>query len=155
MLLNVSWDDGMRVRHQRVNVGVAVALDDGLMTVTVPDADRKSLSTLSLEVADKATRAREGQLKAEDMATPSTFTVSNLGMYGIEHFTAILNPPEAGILAVGAGKLTAVVRDGEVVARTIMNVTLSADHRVVDGASAAEFLVTLKHLLEHPLMLLV
>ena len=154
-LMNVSWDDGMRVRHSRVNVGIAVALDDGLMTVTVPDSDVKSLSTVSAEIADKATRAREGKLHADDLSTPSTFTVSNLGMYGVEHFTAILNPPEAGILAVGAGAKTVVVRDGEIVARTMMNVTLSADHRVVDGATAAEFLVTLKNTLENPLSLVI
>lgn len=154
-LMNVSWDEGGRIRHGRVNVGVAVALEDGLMTVTVPDADVKSLSAVSAEVAGKAGRARDGSLTPDDLAVPSTFTVSNLGMYGIDHFTAILNPPEAGILAVGAGTPTAVVRDGEIVVRTMMNLTLSADHRVVDGATAAEFLVTLRDALEHPLIMLV
>jgi len=153
--LNVSWDDGARAMHQRVNVGVAVALEDGLMTVTVPDADTKGLAAIAEDVRDKATRAREGRLTPADMEVPSTFTVSNLGMYGIEDFTAIINPPEAAILAVGAGVPTPVVRDGEVVVRTVLKVTLSADHRVVDGATAAEYLVTLRDLLQNPLSLLV
>jgi len=152
--LNVSWDDGARMVHGRVNVGVAVALDDGLMTVTIADADSRPLSAIAAEVADKATRARSGKLTAEDLNTPSTFTISNLGMYGIEDFTAIINPPEAAILAVGAAAPAAVVEDGAVVVRTIMKVTLSADHRVVDGATAAEYLVTLRGLLEKPLGML-
>jgi pyruvate dehydrogenase E2 component (dihydrolipoamide acetyltransferase) len=132
---------------------VAVALEDGLITVTVPDADRKSVSAIGAELADKAGRAREGRLTAEDMAVGSTFTVSNLGMYGVESFTAIINPPEAAILAVGAAQDEPVVRDGEVVIRPILRLTLSADHRVVDGATAAEFLVALRDLLERPLAL--
>lgn len=153
--LNASWADGDRIVRGRVNVGVAVALDDGLITLTLPDADARPLSALAAEMAAKAARARAGALQADDLAVPSTFTISNLGMYGIEDFTAILNPPEACILAVGAALPAAVVRDGEVVVRTVMKVTLSADHRVVDGASAAEFLVTLKGLLERPLGMLI
>lgn len=153
--MNTSWDEGSRVQHPRVNVGVAVALDDGLITVTVPDADAKPLSWVAAEVAGLSERARSGKLAAEDVSTPSTFTVSNLGMYGVEEFTAILNPPEAGILAVGAAVPTPVVREGEVVVRSMMRVTLSADHRVVDGATAAQFLVHLRQTLEHPLLMLV
>jgi pyruvate dehydrogenase E2 component (dihydrolipoamide acetyltransferase) len=149
--INVSYDNGTRVVHGRVNVGVAVALEDGLVTVTVPDADAISLST----IAAKAGRAREGKLLPEDVAVPSTFTISNLGMYGVEHFTAIINPPEAAILAVGAAVPTPVVEDGAVVVQSVMHVTLSADHRVIDGAAAAAFLVTLRDLLENPLAMLV
>ncbi len=153
--VNVSWDDGARIVHPRVHVGVAVALDDGLITLTVPDADLRPLSAIAAEVADKAARARAGKLQPDDLATPSTFTLSNLGMYGIEDFTAIINPPEAAILAVGAATPTPVVEDGAVAIRTVMKVTLSADHRVVDGAAAAEYLVTLKEMLERPLAMLV
>lgn len=154
-LLNVSWDDGARIRHDGVHIGVAVALDDGLITVTAPDADRRGLAELGADLAGKAARAREGKLTADDMAQASTFTVTNLGMYGVESFTAIINPPEACILAVGAAIPSAVVVDGAVVVRSVMKVTLSADHRVVDGAAAAAFLVTLKQLLERPLGMLV
>lgn len=154
-LVNVSWDDGARVRHARVNIGVAVALDDGLITLTLADADRRPISALAAEITDKAERARAGKLTPDDLATPSTFTVSNLGMYGVEQFTAIINPPEACILAVGAATPTPVVADGQVVVRSVMKVTLSADHRVVDGAAAAEFLATLKETLENPLAMLV
>jgi pyruvate dehydrogenase E2 component (dihydrolipoamide acetyltransferase) len=153
--VNVSWDDGTRIVHTRVNIGVAVALDDGLITLTVPDADLRPLSAIAAELVDKAGRARAGKLQPADLATPSSFTVTNLGMYGIEDFTAIINPPEAAILAIGAAAPTPVVEDGAVVVRTLMRVTLSADHRVVDGAAAAEFLVTLKGLLEQPLGMLV
>jgi pyruvate dehydrogenase E2 component (dihydrolipoamide acetyltransferase) len=153
--LNASWHDGERVQHARVNVGVAVALDDGLITLTVADADTRPLSALAADVAAMAERARAGRLLPEDLSTASTFTVSNLGMYGVEDFTAILNPPEAGILAVGAALPTPLARDGSVVVRPIMKVTLSADHRVVDGATAAQFLVHLRQTLENPLAMLI
>lgn len=154
-LLNVSWDDGMRVRHDRIHIGVAVSLDDGLITVVAPDADSRPLGEVASDIAGKAQRARAGKLTGDDMAVASTFTVSNLGMFGVESFTAIINPPEACILAVGASVASAVIVDGAVAIRSMMKVTLSADHRVVDGASAAAFLVTLKQLLEHPLGMLV
>ncbi|MCC7018698.1 MAG: 2-oxo acid dehydrogenase subunit E2 [Ardenticatenales bacterium] len=154
-LLNVSWDDGARIRHDHIHIGVAVSLDDGLITVVAPDVDVRPLGEVGADIAGKAQRAREGKLTADDMATASTFTVTNLGMFGVESFTAIINPPEACILAVGAAVPSAVVVDGAVVVRSVMKVTLSADHRVVDGASAAAFLVTLKQLLEHPLGMLV
>lgn len=151
--LNVSWEDGQRRIHGRVSIGVAVALEDGLITVTMPDADRRPLSAIAAEVAAKADRARAGKLLPEDLNTPSSFTISNLGGYGVEQFTAIINPPEAAILAVGAAAPEAVVVDGQVVVRSVMRVTLSADHRVVDGATAAEWLKTFRNLLEQPLQL--
>lgn len=153
--MNASWDEGARVQHPRAHVGVAVALDDGLITLTIPDADLLPLSQIAGLSAGMSERARTGKLQPEDVATASTFTVTNLGMYGVTQFTAILNPPEAGILAVGAALPTPVVRDGEVVVRPMMNVTLSADHRVVDGATAAQFLVQLRSALENPLVMLV
>lgn len=151
--LNVSWEDGQRRIHGRVSIGVAVALEDGLITVTVPDADRQTLSVIAADVAAKAERARAGKLLPEDLNTPSSFTISNLGGYGVEQFTAIINPPEAAILAVGAAAPEAVVVDGQVAVRSVMRVTLSADHRVVDGATAAEWLKTFRNLLEQPLQL--
>lgn len=151
--LNVSWEDGQRRIHGRVSIGVAVALEDGLITVTVPDADRQTLSVIAADVAAKAERARAGKLLPEDLNTPSSFTISNLGGYGVEQFTAIINPPEAAILAVGAAAPEAVVVDGQVAVRSVMRVTLSADHRAVDGATAAEWLKTFRNLLEQPLQL--
>lgn len=153
--VNVSWDSGARILRERVNVGVAIALDDGLITLAVADADQRPLSAIAADVSGLAERARAGKLQPSDLSVPSTFTISNLGGYGIEQFTAIINPPEAAILAVGRATPQPVVVDGEVVVRAIMRVTLSADHRVIDGASAAEFLVTLKQLLEQPLAMLV
>jgi pyruvate dehydrogenase E2 component (dihydrolipoamide acetyltransferase) len=153
--VNVSWDSGARVLRERVNVGVAIALEDGLITLAVADADRRPISQIAAELVDKAGRARAGKLHPDDLSVPSTFTVSNLGGYGIEQFTAIINPPEAAILAVGRAQPEPVVVAGEVAIRSIMRVTLSADHRVIDGASAAEFLVSLKTLLEAPLGMLV
>ncbi len=151
--LNVSWEDGQRRLHGRVNIGVAVALEDGLITVTVPDADRLPLSAIAADVGAKAERARAGKLLPQDLNTPSTFTISNLGGYGVEQFTAIINPPEAAILAVGAAAPEPVAVDGQVQVRTVMRVTLSADHRVVDGATAAEWLKTFRTILEQPLQL--
>ncbi|MBI4510720.1 MAG: 2-oxo acid dehydrogenase subunit E2 [Deltaproteobacteria bacterium] len=140
-----------RIRfHGRVHVGVAVALGDGLVTVAVRDADRKGLAVISKEMRDLAARARARKLTPEEMAG-STFTLSNLGMYGIDHFQAIINPPEAAILAVGAVKRQPVVdADGRVVAGQRMALTLSCDHRVIDGATGARFLSELTRLLSHP-----
>lgn len=151
--LNASWEQGSRRMHGHVAVGVAVALDDGLITVTVPDADRQTLSAIAADVGAKAARARAGKLLPEDLNTPSTFTISNLGGYGVEQFTAIINPPEAAILAVGTAAPEPVVVEGQVTVRQVMRVTLSADHRVVDGATAAEWLQTFRKLLEQPLQL--
>jgi pyruvate dehydrogenase E2 component (dihydrolipoamide acetyltransferase) len=146
---NASWTgEGIR-RFHHVHVGVAVAIEDGLVTPIIRHADLKGLGTIAGEVKDLAERAKHRQLKAHEI-TGSTFTVSNLGMFGIERFTAILNPPEAGILAVGAVADAAVIKNGEVVAGKRMTVSMSCDHRVIDGALGARWLVAFADLLEHP-----
>ncbi|HUF66446.1 MAG TPA: 2-oxo acid dehydrogenase subunit E2, partial [Gemmatimonadaceae bacterium] len=150
--VNAHWlGDGMRY-FNRVHLGLAVAVEDGLITPVIFDADRKRLSEISAEARELAGRARERRLKPDEY-TGATFTVSNLGMFGIEHFTAIINPPEAGILAVGAIEQKPVVVDGEVQSRRRMRVTMSCDHRVIDGATGAKFLQTLRRFMENPLML--
>lgn len=150
--VNAHWlGDRMRYFH-RVHLGLAVAVEDGLITPVIFDADRKRLSEISAEARELAGRARKRRLKPEEY-TGATFTVSNLGMFGIEHFTAIINPPESGILAVGAIEQKPVVIDGDVQARRRMRVTMSCDHRVIDGATGATFLQTLRRFIENPLML--
>ena len=137
-----------------INVGVAVALEEGLIVPVVHQADCKSVAEIGAEVNDLATRAREGRLTPADV-TGGTFTVSNLGPFGIEQFTAIINPPEVAILAIGATRPEPVVdEEGQVVVRPVMRMTLSADHRVVDGATAARFLADLREALEAPTLLL-
>ncbi|MDQ7030612.1 MAG: 2-oxo acid dehydrogenase subunit E2 [Ardenticatenia bacterium] len=152
--INASFAGDHILRHVNVHVGIAVALPDGLITVVVRDADRKSLGQLARETHEKVERAREGRLQADDVGG-STFTVSNLGMFGVEDFVAVITPPEAAILAVGAVLEEPVVRDGALVVGHTMRLTLSADHRVTDGAEAARFLGEIRRLLEHPLLLLV
>ncbi len=132
-----------------VHIGVAVAIDDGLITPVVRDVDKKGLSDISIESKDLAARARARKLKPEEYGG-STFTVSNLGMFGVDEFTAIINPPEAAILAVGSIVDKPVVEDGQIVIGKRMRMTLSSDHRVVDGAIAASFMQTLKKVLESP-----
>ena len=151
--VNSAWAGDRILRYRRVNVGIAVAVPDGLVVPVVKDADVKPLSELSAEAHTLAAKAREGKLSLEDMSG-GTFTLSNLGMFGIDHFTAVLNPPQAAILAVGAAKPEAVVRDGVVVAATTMRLALSIDHRTLDGATAARFLAELRELLEDPLRIL-
>jgi pyruvate dehydrogenase E2 component (dihydrolipoamide acetyltransferase) len=156
--INVSYAVGPHLgdtvrRHRRVHVGVAVAVASGLLVPVVRDADRTSVSEIATLTRDLSARARERKLRPEEM-TGSTFTVSNLGMYGIEQFTAVINPPEAAILAVGAAAEEIRPRDGVPVVRSIMRVTLSCDHRVVDGATGAGYLQTLAGLLESPLRIL-
>jgi pyruvate dehydrogenase E2 component (dihydrolipoamide acetyltransferase) len=147
--VNTSWlDDVIRINGS-VNVAVAVAVEDGLLTPVIRNADQKGLRQISVETKDLATRARDKKLQPEEWEG-STFTISNLGMYGIEEFTAIINPPNAAILAVGAIRDVPVVEKGQVVPGKRMKVTLSSDHRVLDGATAAEFLGTLRNLLENP-----
>jgi pyruvate dehydrogenase E2 component (dihydrolipoamide acetyltransferase) len=146
---NASWQGEAIRRHHRVHVGVAVAIDDGLVTPVVFDADKKGIGAIAAEVRDLAGRAKTKHLKGHEISG-STFTVSNLGMFGIERFTAIINPPEGGILAVGAVTDTPVVQNGQVVAGKRMTVTMSCDHRVIDGALGARWLVQLVDLLEHP-----
>ena len=151
--VNAQWL-GDRIRQfNRVHLGMAVAIDDGLITPVIFDADRKRLSEISAEARELAGRARERKLKPEEF-TGSTFSVSNLGMFGIDQFTAIINPPEAGILAIGAVEDKPVVHEGELQIRKRMRVTMSCDHRVIDGALGARFLQTLRRLIENPLMLI-
>ncbi len=151
--LNASLQGNEIIRHGQHNVGVAVALDSGLITVVCKNADFKSLGLISQEVREMVSRARAGKVRPEDIEG-STFSISNLGMFDVEHFIAIINPPEAAILAVGSVKETAVVENGEVKAGLRMKMTLSADHRVTDGAEAARFMQTLKGLLEKPALIL-
>ena len=149
---NAWWqDDHIRLWHD-VHLGMAVAIPDGLITPVIRHADRKGLLALSTEARDLATRARARKLAPEEY-TGSTFSISNLGMFGIDHFTAIINPPEAGILAVGRIAPTPTVVDGAVVPRRRMRMTMSCDHRVIDGATGADFLRTLTRMLENPLAL--
>lgn len=151
--VNSSWlEDKIRI-NKHVNIGVAVAVEDGLLVPVVRFADTKQLSSISGEVRDFAQRAKDKKLQPQDWEG-STFSISNLGMFGIEEFTAIVNPPNACILAVGAIRQTPVVKDGQVVAGNRMKVTLSCDHRVVDGASGSEFLQSFKTFLENPVTIL-
>nr|WP_274635908.1 dihydrolipoamide acetyltransferase family protein [Microbacterium bovistercoris] len=152
--VNASFGGDAILRHKHVNVGVAVALEDGLVVPVVKDADRKSVSAIGAEVKDLAARARAGRLKLDEMSG-GTFSVSNLGMFGIDAFTAVINPPEAAILAVGSTVDEPVVVDGEVQVRPRTRLTLTVDHRVLDGASAAAFLRDLTDLLAEPLRILV
>ena len=150
--VNAHWL-GDRIRYfNRVHLGMAVAVEDGLITPVVFDADRKRMSEISREARELAKRARDRRLKPDEY-TGATFSVSNLGMFGIEHFTAIINPPETAILAIGAVERKPVYVNGELVARQRMRVTMSCDHRVIDGATGARFLQTLRRMLENPLML--
>jgi pyruvate dehydrogenase E2 component (dihydrolipoamide acetyltransferase) len=150
--VNAHWL-GDRIRYfNRVHLGMAVAVEDGLITPVVFDADRKRMSEISREARELAKRARERRLKPDEY-TGATFSVSNLGMFGIEHFTAIINPPETGILAIGAVERKPVYVGEELVSRQRMRVTMSCDHRVIDGATGARFLQTLRRMLENPLML--
>ncbi|MEU4650705.1 dihydrolipoamide acetyltransferase family protein [Nocardia fluminea] len=148
--VNVSFAGDKLLRHKGIHIGVAVATPVGLLVPVIRDADRKSVSEIATESRDKATRARDRKLRAEDMSG-GTFTISNLGMFGIEQFTAVINSPESAILAVGAAADELRLDNDEVVARKILRVTMSADHRAIDGAVAAQFLATLKELVENPL----
>ncbi|HRF49532.1 MAG TPA: dihydrolipoamide acetyltransferase family protein, partial [Anaerolineales bacterium] len=152
--LNSSFGGDKIVRHGHVNVGFAVAMASGLLTVVTRDTDAKSLTQIAAETKPMIVRARDGKVQPTDIEG-STFTVSNLGMYDIEHFTAIINLPEAAILAVGATKDVPVVKDGQIVIGTRMKMTCAADHRVTDGAEVAQFLVALRKNLEEPLRLMV
>jgi pyruvate dehydrogenase E2 component (dihydrolipoamide acetyltransferase) len=151
--VNASFQDKSLRFYERADIGVAVAIEDGLITPVVRSADRKSIGQISREVRELAERARSRRLKPEEY-TGATFSVSNLGMFGIDEFTGVINPPEAAILAVGAMQPKPVVREGEVVVRQLMRVTMSCDHRVIDGATGAKFLQTFKKLLENPLLLM-
>jgi pyruvate dehydrogenase E2 component (dihydrolipoamide acetyltransferase) len=152
--VNVSWlGDKMRKNHH-INIGVAVAVKDGLLVPVIRFADNKSLSHIAVEVKDLAQKAHDKKLQSSDWEG-STFTISNLGMFGVEDFTAIINPPDACILAIGGIKETPIVKNGQVVPGNVMKVTLSCDHRAVDGAVGAAFLKTFKSLLEEPVRILI
>jgi len=152
--VNASFQDKTVRYYERADIGVAVAIEDGLITPIVRSADRKSLSAIAREVRELAERARHRKLRPEEY-TGATFSVSNLGMFGIDAFTAVINPPEGAILAVGAMSAQPVVRDSAIVVRQMMRVTMSCDHRVIDGATGAKFLQTFKKILENPLYLVV
>ncbi|MCJ7630234.1 MAG: 2-oxo acid dehydrogenase subunit E2, partial [Longimicrobiales bacterium] len=152
--VNAQWTGDAIRRHYRVHLAVAVAVDDGLITPVIRDANRKGLAQIAREVRELAALGREKKLRPEEY-TGSTFSVSNLGMFGIHEFTGVINPPEAGIIAVGGIEDTPVVEDGQVAVRPLMKVTMSCDHRVIDGATGARFLQTLKEMLEEPATILV
>ncbi|MGB3541672.1 dihydrolipoamide acetyltransferase family protein, partial [Rubrivirga sp.] len=155
-MVNASYleDEGVIRKHDGAHVAIAVAMDEGLITPVVRDADRKGLAAIAAETRELAGRARDGKLDPSEY-TGSTFTTSNLGMFGISEFTAIINPPNACILAIGAIRDVPIVDDGEVVPGKVMTLTLSCDHRVVDGASGAAFLGDVKSMLESPSLMLV
>jgi pyruvate dehydrogenase E2 component (dihydrolipoamide acetyltransferase) len=154
--LNTHFYGDKLVRYKRINIGIAVAMSNGgLMNVVAKDADKVSIGTLAAQNKEMIARAREGKVKPEDIQG-STFTVSNLGPYDVEHFLAIINPPEAAILAVGSGtKEPVILPDGTLGIGTRIRITISVDHRVSDGAEGAEYLQALKALIENPMRLLV
>jgi len=152
--VNASYQNKTVRFYEQADIGVAVAIDEGLITPVVRGANLKGLGELSAEIKDLAAKAKAKKLQPEEY-TGATFSISNLGMMGIKEFTAIINPPEAAIIAVGAANPTPVVRDGQIVIRSIMNVTMSCDHRAIDGATGAKFLQTFKQMLEQPAMMLV
>ena len=151
---NVSWTEGGMLKHKHSDIGVAVAMPGGLITPIIRKAETKTLSAISAEMKDFAARARARKLKPEEYQGGTT-AVSNLGMYGIKDFTAVINPPHATILAVGTSEERAVVRNGKIEAAHIMSVTLSCDHRAVDGALGAELIGAFKMLIENPVMMMV
>jgi pyruvate dehydrogenase E2 component (dihydrolipoamide acetyltransferase) len=151
---NVSWTETGMLKHKHSDVGVAVAIPGGLITPVVRKAEQKSLSVISAEMKDYAARARGRKLKPEEYQGGST-AVSNLGMYGIKDFAAVINPPHATILAVGAGEQRAIVRAGKIEVANMMSCTLSTDHRAVDGALGAELMGAFKALIENPVMMVV
>jgi len=152
--VNSSWAGDRILAHRRINVGVAVALDDGLIVPVVTSADTKTLDQIAVETRALAEKARAGTLSLQEFSG-GTFTISNLGMFGIDNFTAVINPPEAAILAVGATTEEPYVQDGELLTRRIMKITLTSDHRVLDGAKSAAFLSDLKRNLEDPLRIVI
>ncbi len=152
--LNSALQGDKVLRHGAVNVGVAVAVEGGLMTVVCRDTDQKPLRQIAMEVKAMAARARDGKVKTEDIEN-STFSVSNLGMFDVENFAAIINPPEAGIIAVGSARQVPAVENGEIKIAWRMKATIAVDHRVSDGAEAAQFMQGLAKYLEEPMRLLV
>ncbi|WP_455475593.1 pyruvate dehydrogenase complex dihydrolipoamide acetyltransferase [Bartonella sp. B17] len=151
---NVSWLEGGMLHHKHCDIGVAVSVSNGLITPVIRHAEEKSLSVISNEMKDFIKRARERKLKMEEYQGGTT-AISNMGMYGVKNFSAILNPPHATIFAIGAGEQRAVVKSGAITIATVMSVTLSVDHRAVDGALAAELAQTFKKMIENPLSMLI
>jgi pyruvate dehydrogenase E2 component (dihydrolipoamide acetyltransferase) len=151
---NVTWTEGGMLRHHHANIGIAVALPGGLITPVVRNVDEKSIITISKEMKDFAARARARRLKPEEYQGGAS-AISNLGMYGIEEFTAVINPPQTTILAVGTGEQRPVVQDGKVTIATQMKITLSCDHRAIDGALGAELIGEIKRFIESPTAMLV
>ena len=151
---NVSWTDDNMVKHKHVDVGVAVSIEGGLITPIVRKAEQKTLSTIANEMKDLAGRARDKKLAPSEYQGGTT-AVSNLGMFGVKNFSAIVNPPHSTILAVGAGEKRPVVKDGALAVATVMTVTLSTDHRSVDGALGAELMAAFKGYIENPMGMLV
>jgi pyruvate dehydrogenase E2 component (dihydrolipoamide acetyltransferase) len=151
--VNVQFTDEALLRLPTANVGIAVAAPSGLIVPVIPQAERLSLAEIAERRTDLVQRARDGKLQLQDLEG-GTFTISNLGMFGVEQFVAVLNPPQAAILAVGATEERPVARDGELVARPMMTMTLTVDHRAVDGAEAADFLRTVKTFVEEPALAL-
>lgn len=152
--MNAWVEDGKITEKGSVNVGIAVAVDNGLIVPTVRDVQNMTIGEIHDESARLIAKTKAGGLKKEEYSG-ATFTVSNLGMFGIDEFTAIVNPPQVGILAVGSMTDTPVVRDGQIVIRPMMNLVLTYDHRVIDGAPAAQFLSRVKELLENPYLMIV
>ena len=151
---NASWTDEAILLYKKIDVSVAVASPNGLITPIIKNADGKTLAQISAEMTDLAARAREGQLKPQEFQGGG-FTISNLGMFGVKEFAAIINPPQSCILAIGAGEPRAVVKNGQLAVATVMTCTLSVDHRSVDGAVGAEFLAAFKPLIEKPYAMVV
>ena len=151
--VNASWTDDGMVLYDNVDISVAVSIPDGLITPIIRNADRKGLAEISLEMRELAGRAKLGKLKLDEFQGGG-FSISNMGMFGVTAFSAIINPPQAAILAVGAGAKRAVVKGGELAVATVMTCTLSADHRAIDGALAAQFMSTLKRVIEDPISLM-
>jgi pyruvate dehydrogenase E2 component (dihydrolipoamide acetyltransferase) len=151
--INASWSEDAILRWTNVDVSVAVALEQGLITPIIRNADQKGLAAIATEMKDLAARARDGKLKLEEFQG-GTFSISNLGMYGVSEFTAVINPPQSCILAVAAGVQQPVVRNGTVTVATIMRCTISCDHRVADGATAAQFMNAFKKYVESPVSML-
>ncbi|QED22867.1 pyruvate dehydrogenase complex dihydrolipoamide acetyltransferase [Candidatus Deianiraea vastatrix] len=149
--VNASWMDGFVRQYNNIDISIAVSIPDGLITPIVKNADQKGVLAISADIKDLASRARKNQLKLEEFQGGG-FSISNLGMYGIESFNAIVNPPQACILAVGAVIQKPVVKSGQIEVANVMNISISVDHRVIDGAKAAEFLSELKNLIENPIL---
>ena len=151
--INVSWGKDTIVKNKDINIGVAIAVDEGLVVPVIKNTDQHNILDISNKIKDFVNRANSKKLSVDEL-NGNTFTVSNLGMFGIDEFTAIINPPDACILAVGSIQKTPVVKDDKIVVGNVMKVTLSSDHRIVDGAQGAQFLKTLKTMLENPLLMI-